>query len=70
MTAKYTLETTNYDVGDAEYDAVDWPYQLIANASEGNETLVALFADKDEAEHVMKLLEANPFDESAGQRVV
>lgn len=68
--SKYTVQTTSYDDGEAEYDAVDYPAQVIANADRDNASIVALCPDKEIAEHLQKLLEANPLDESAGERVV
>lgn len=70
MTTQYKIESTSYDDGEAEYDASDYPHQIIQNAGSDNETIICICPDKDEAEHIAKLLNANPFPQPAGERVV
>lgn len=44
---------------EASYDAGAWNYQIVDDSGD----IIALFSDKAQRDHVLKLLLANPFPE-------
>lgn len=55
------------EAGEAEWDVADWPHQIIAtNGAE--EEIFCICSDKMYAEHIMNLLNANPY--SGPQKIV
>ena len=58
MTDKYAVEVDNYDEGEAEYDAADYPARVM---DVENDEIVCLCRNQLEAKHIIELLKANPF---------
>lgn len=54
--AKYMLEHQEYEEGEAEYDAADYPYTITTHDEDGDQYIVALVADKETADKIMKAL--------------
>lgn len=55
------VEVDEYAEGEAEYDASDYQARVMGTDGEGDEVIIALCGNKLEAEHIAKLLIANPF---------
>ena len=56
--AKYRLSVTDYEEGDCEYDASDYNYQIITKDEDGDDCIPYLCATKEDADKLMKLLNA------------
>lgn len=56
---KYHAAETNYEPDTAEYDAADYNFQIVDHSDD----VIALFTDKVQRDHVLTLLNANPFPE-------
>lgn len=56
---KYHAMETQHDDGEAEYDAADWNFQIVDTAGD----MVALCGNKEDRDHILKLLNANPIPE-------
>lgn len=67
MSDKYTIEVDNYDEGEAEYDAADYPARVMGSDSSGDAIIVALCNNQLEARHIADLLNKYPFP--TGERI-
>lgn len=56
---KYHAADTAYEPDTAEYDAADYNFQIVDHSDD----VIALFTDKVQRDHVLTLLNANPFPE-------
>jgi hypothetical protein len=56
---KYHAADTNYEKGEAEWPAEDFQHQIVNDSDD----IIALFGDAKERDHVLALLNANPFPE-------
>lgn len=56
--AKYMLEHQEYEEGEAEYEASDYPYIVTTKDDDGDQYIVALVSDKETADKIMKALNA------------
>jgi hypothetical protein len=59
MEKKYLLEHQEYEEGEAEYDAADYPYIITTKDDDGDQYIVALVADEDTANKIMAALNAS-----------
>lgn len=58
MANKYMLEHQEYEEGEAEYDAADYPFIITTKDEDDDQYIVALVADKETADKIMKALNA------------
>lgn len=52
MSVKYIIEKTHHDDGEAEYDAADWPFQII----DMDDNLKCLCDNEEFADKLLALL--------------
>ena len=56
MANKYMLEHQEYEEGECEYDAADFPYLIVGKDDDGDQYIAALAADKETANNIMAVL--------------
>jgi hypothetical protein len=56
---KYHAAFTEFTVGEAEYDAAEFNFQIVDHSDD----IIALFPTEKERDHILALLNANPFPE-------
>lgn len=56
---KYHAKETEYAAGEAEYEGSDFNFQIVDHSDD----IIALFTNKEERDHVLALINANPFPE-------
>lgn len=57
--AKYMLEHQEYEEGEAEYDAADYPFIVVGTDDDGDKYIVALVGDEVTADKIMAALNAS-----------
>ena len=56
--AKYMLEHQEYEEGEAEYDAADYPFIIVGTDDDGDKYIAALVDNKENADKIMAALNA------------
>lgn len=57
--AKYMLEHQEYEEGEAEYDAADYPFLIVGTDEDGDKYIEAMCASEEVADKIMAALNAS-----------